>query len=1066
MSHQSRLAAFIPIPQPKEQFLLKNLRDVNAESPVLDLMKLAHTLGPIYRVSFPGGNTLVVVSSRELVHELCDESRFDKKVHSPLAQLRAIVGDGLFTAHTEEPNWGKAHRLLMPAFGPVAIREMFEPMLDIAEQLLLRWERFGPNAVISVPDDMTRLTLDTIALCAFDYRFNSFYQDQMHPFVDAMMDGLREALRRGRRFPVQTQLMVRTRRKFDEDVRFMHQVADDLITRRKVAPHSEQKKDLLGLMLQGQDPQTGEGLSEETIRNEMVTFLIAGHETTSGLLSFTLYLLLKHPHILQKARAHVDEILGLETPCAEDLARLPYIEQVLKESLRLWPTAPAFGRQPREDTILGGRYQLEKGANAFVLIPVLHRDPTVWGDDPERFDPDRFTPEAEAALPEDAYKPFGTGQRACIGRAFAMQEAQLVLSLILQRFDLFEHDPAYQLRIKETLTLKPEGFFIRARRRNPAATPARVPAPIASRRPTQTVANAADSRGTSTPLLILYGSNAGSAEAFARRIASDARNQGFVAEIDTMDARVGRLPTSGAVVIVTASYEGLPPDNAKQFVAWVQGLPAGMLAGVRYGVFGCGHRDWVRTYQAIPTKVDAGLESAGATRILPRGEADAGRDFFGDFEAWYGTFWITLAEVFGKTAQSVANHALLEMELLRESRASRLGQSELNTGVVIENRELVDMSVPNARSKRHLKIQLPEGETYRAGDYLAVLPTNPDINVTRVLKRFGFAADQQVILHPTAGTETALPTGHPVTVQEILSAYVELSQPATRKQIEALVAATPCPPECKSLEAFLDGMKYEQEILDKRVSLLDLLERNQSCSLSFAAFLAMLPTMRARQYSISSSPLWDDRHCTVTVAVVDSPARSGQGRFLGTASNYLTKAEPGTRLAVAVRPSNIAFHPPASMETPLIMICSGTGIAPFRGFVQERALRAAAGGPIGRALLFFGCRHPDVDYLYRDEWEAWERQGVVEVRPAFSAIGEDAKYVQDRLWQDRVDVAELFRRGAMVFVCGDGQRLLPVLRETGARIYQEATNCTSDQAIRWLADLEQNHSRYYADLFS
>jgi cytochrome P450/NADPH-cytochrome P450 reductase len=138
--------------------------------------------------------------------------------------------------------------------------------------------------------------------------------------------------------------------------------------------------------------------------------------------------------------------------------------------------------------------------------------------------------------------------------------------------------------------------------------------------------------GPLTPLLVLYGSNSGSAEGFARRIASDARRQGFAADLDTMDGRAGQLPTAGAVVVVTASYEGQPPENAKQFVAWADGLRPGSLAGVRFAVFGCGHRDWVRTYQAVPNRVDAALEAAGATRVVPRGEADAGGDFFGDFE--------------------------------------------------------------------------------------------------------------------------------------------------------------------------------------------------------------------------------------------------------------------------------------------------------------------------------------------------------------------------------------------------------------------------------------------------
>ena len=136
-----------------------------------------------------------------------------------LQEVRDIGGDGLFSAHTQESNWGKAHRILMPVFGPAALRSMFSSMLDIAEQLLVKWERQGPGQRIDVVDNMTRLTLDTIALCAFDYRFNSFYEKDMHPFVGAMSRALAEAGARSRRLPLQTRLMLITRRQFDEDVR-------------------------------------------------------------------------------------------------------------------------------------------------------------------------------------------------------------------------------------------------------------------------------------------------------------------------------------------------------------------------------------------------------------------------------------------------------------------------------------------------------------------------------------------------------------------------------------------------------------------------------------------------------------------------------------------------------------------------------------------------------------------------------------------------------------------------------------------------------------------------------
>src|SRR5262249_209914 len=193
----------------------------------------------------------------------------------------------------------------------------------------------------------------------------------------------------------------------------------------------------------------------------LITFLIAGHETTSGLLSFTTHLLLANPEVLARARDEVDSVLGSDAPRFEDVAKLTYLDQVLRESIRVWPTAPAFSVRPKEDTALVGKYPLKKGDVLIILTPSLHRDAAVWTD-PQRFDPDRFAPDKREKIPAHAWLPFGNGVRACIGRAFAWQEALLVVALMLQRFDI-RHTSPYKLVVKETLTLKPEGLKIYAR---------------------------------------------------------------------------------------------------------------------------------------------------------------------------------------------------------------------------------------------------------------------------------------------------------------------------------------------------------------------------------------------------------------------------------------------------------------------------------------------------------------------------------------------------------------------------------------------------------------------------
>lgn len=197
----------------------------------------------------------------------------------------------------------------------------------------------------------------------------------------------------------------------------------------------------------------------------MITFLIAGHETTSGLLSFAIYYLLKNPEALSKSYEEVDRVLTDPIPSYLQVRELKYVRMVLNEALRLWPTAPLFSLYAKEDTMLAGKYPLSKGDGINVLIPKLHRDTEVWGDDVEAFRPERF--EDPSKIPFHAFKPFGNGQRACIGQQFALQEATLVLGMVLKQFELIDHTN-YQLKVKEALTLKPDNFtirYVRAKRR-------------------------------------------------------------------------------------------------------------------------------------------------------------------------------------------------------------------------------------------------------------------------------------------------------------------------------------------------------------------------------------------------------------------------------------------------------------------------------------------------------------------------------------------------------------------------------------------------------------------------
>lgn len=213
------------------------------------------------------GRSVVVVSSYALVNEVCNEKRFQKDIRGVLEQVRAGVHDGLFTARgPEEPNWSIAHRVLMPAFGPMPINDMFDDMHDIACQLAMKWARHGPAYPIKVTDDFTRLALDTLALCSMDYRFNSFYHDEMHPFIEAMGGFLVESGNRSRR-PLPALFYREVDRKYQQDIDIMRKTADDVLQFRK--EHPSDRKDLLSAMMSGVDPKTGQKMTDQSITDNL-----------------------------------------------------------------------------------------------------------------------------------------------------------------------------------------------------------------------------------------------------------------------------------------------------------------------------------------------------------------------------------------------------------------------------------------------------------------------------------------------------------------------------------------------------------------------------------------------------------------------------------------------------------------------------------------------------------------------------------------------------------------------------------------------------------------------------
>lgn len=1069
---------------------------LDLDKPIESMGVLANKYGEIYKLKFPGGAELVVVSSQKLINELCDESRFDKMVSGALYKIRDFALDGLFTAHTREDNWQRAHQLLAPAFSMGSMQDYFPKMLDVTQQMCDRWQRLNHGDSVDVPDEMVRLTLEVIGLCGFDYRFDSFGREDAHPFVAAMGLCLGEAMARSVRLPIFTKLAVNKNRAYEDGIEFMNSVVDTVIKERKATGKIGEVGDLLDLMLESQkNPDSG--LSDENIRYQIITFLIAGHETTSGLLAFTLNYLIKHPAVLTRARAEVDRVLGHDLskqPTLRDVAGLAYVRQILNEALRLHPTAPAMQLTPHEDTIIGDKYKVKKGYPLLALTTELHRDTSVWGENAHLFNPENFAPAREKERPPNAFKPFGNGQRACIGSQFAMQESTLVIGMLLQRFNLIDHTN-YQLRIKETLTFKPDNFFLQVRERSDADREEvlEVTDRQISQATNTTLALRSDHQ---TPLTVLYGSNMGSARQIAQRLADEGDTQGYATTVAPLDDYVSALPSSGVLLVVCASYNGQPPDNAGQFFNWLEAeveAEGGSLLlshEVKFAVLGVGNQDWATTYQRVPRLLDGWLEQAGGERLLPRGEADARSDFFGQVDDFVPQAWHAAAVSFdlldasGAVAAPTQSTSRYRVDALHRG-AQEQRFPDMQSLEVIENSCLAEASAEFGEAKHHLSLRLPDDATYKTGDHLLVMPRNRSSLVQRVAKRFGMPLDQNLAIMRNTPGDDPLPVGQELTVAELLTHYVELQDPMSLRILNKLIEFIGCPnrrAEAESLSG--DNERFEREIGGPRVSLLQYLEAAPECELPFELFLEYVAPVRPRYYSISSSALVEPRSVDLTISVLNSPQQDMDTMFEGACSHYLAERKVGSRVTARVRAVDSHFLPPADLSTPIIMIGPGTGVAPFRGFLLDRLWHKQNGTPnLGEAMLFFGCRHPQIDFMYQEELERSHRDSLVELAVAYSRIGDNALpdadyfqiggYVQHAIEAQGERVWRLIEQGAVIYVCGDAAKMLPDVRTALAGLAQKydlqladrPLTETADDAEKWLADLELA-SRFLVDAWA
>jgi len=368
--------------------------------------------------------------------------------------LRPFLGNGLLIS--EGDFWQRQRRLAQPAFHLRRLKALAAAMAEAATRMSADWQH---GKVLDVMAAMNAVTMEMVAATLFGADVSSDIGA-----VAGAMSVLGEETGRVRpsAFFELPEFVTRPRgRKFTEAVATLDAIVNRIVAQRRAEMDrgAAPRDDLLSMLLEARDEETGEGMTDRQLRDELVTLFLAGHETTAIALTWTFHLLAQNPGAETKLQAEVDTVLGTgstarDAPTFEDLERLPYARMVAEEAMRLYPPAYVFSRRAAGEDQLGP-WRMPRGAHIIISPYALHRRPDYWPD-PDSFQPERFAANAPAERPKHAYLPFGGGPRICIGNSFAMMEHAIVLAAVVRRWRL-ESIPGREVRTEPRITLRPRG---------------------------------------------------------------------------------------------------------------------------------------------------------------------------------------------------------------------------------------------------------------------------------------------------------------------------------------------------------------------------------------------------------------------------------------------------------------------------------------------------------------------------------------------------------------------------------------------------------------------------------
>ncbi len=435
-----------PLPKVSGGWFMKNSLDVKKD--IIGFVEKNQKLhGDIFRTEVIS-HSLCFTTNPDYVKYILQENNRNYIKSFGYEVLKIFLGNGLLTS--EGDFWRQQRRLAQPAFHREKLEALTKQMTASAEKLVQKWKnKYNYGGVITITDEMNEVTLDIVAEALFGVNVSGKLEEIRNAVSVSnhfAMDRIKRAVRIPLWFPTPAN------RQFNSESKKFDKMIYGIIDSRR--NESDKHNDLLSMLMGAQDEETGERMSDLQLRDEIMTIFIAGHETTAIALSWLWFLLSQNPEAEEKLRNELKTVLNGKTPSFEDLPKLKYTKMVVEETLRLYPPAWIVGRRPLEDDVVGG-YLLPKGINVLMVSYLIHRHPDYW-ENPNKFEPERFSPERAASIKKYSYFPFGGGPRLCIGNNFAMMEAQLVVATILQHFHFTMAQNSVPL-LEPLITLRPQG---------------------------------------------------------------------------------------------------------------------------------------------------------------------------------------------------------------------------------------------------------------------------------------------------------------------------------------------------------------------------------------------------------------------------------------------------------------------------------------------------------------------------------------------------------------------------------------------------------------------------------